>query len=156
VKQVPIFLFALFLATFVFASPVDKPAASTPNLAGSWQFSWEARIATERGILRLQQDGTQLKGGYTGPGGSPVASGTVNGNNVSINLAFSGVHPFTIVFTGTVDGDKMSGKFQIANMKDGYDAHGENARPTDYSWKASRISGPPVQSASQATSSAAH
>lgn len=110
------------------------------NLTGKWQFSWEARIGTESGTLRLKQADSKLTGGYQGHLVSSNLSGTIQGNNVSFNLDFAGAHPFTIIFTGTVDGGKMAGKFSIGGSKDGYDSYGENARRTDYSWKAIRQS----------------
>jgi hypothetical protein len=130
----PLFL-PLFLLTSIFAAAGDTQSV---NLAGKWQFSWEARIGTESGTLRLEQADSKLTGGYQGHLVSSNLSGTIQGNNVSFNLDFAGAHPFTIIFTGTVDGDKMAGKFSIGGSKDGYDSYGENARRTDYSWRAIR------------------
>ncbi len=133
-RWLPFFLPLLMLASNL-AVAGDTQSV---NLTGKWQFSWEARIGTESGILRLEQADSKLTGSYQGHLVSSNLSGTIQGNNVSINLDFAGAHPFTIIFTGTVDGDKMSGKFSIGGSKDGYDSYGENARRTDYSWKANR------------------
>jgi hypothetical protein len=134
IRLVPLFL-PLFMLTSSFASAADTQPV---NLTGKWQFSWEARIGTESGTLRLEQADSKLTGSYQGHLVSSNLSGTIQNNNVSINLDFAGAHPFTIIFTGTVDGDKMAGKFSIGGSKDGYDSNGENARRTDYSWKATR------------------
>lgn len=133
-RLVPLFL-PLFLLTSFFAVAADTQPV---NLTGKWQFSWEARIGTESGTLQLEQADSKLTGSYQGHLVSSKLSGTVQNKNVSINLDFAGAHPFTIIFTGTVDGDKMAGKFSIGGSKDGYDSYGENARRTDYSWKAIR------------------
>lgn len=112
------------------------------NLTGTWQLSWEGRIGTERGILQLQQNGDAITGKLQNHMGHPSVSGSIHGRNVSLNIAFESAHPFTIAFTGAVEGGveakKMSGKFEIQGMTDGYDWHGENAHNTNYSWTASR------------------
>lgn len=43
----------------------------------------------------------------------------------------------------------MAGKFEIEGLKDGYDWHGENVRPSNYSWTAVRQ---PDQSQSEISS----
>jgi hypothetical protein len=110
------------------------------NVMGKWQLSWEARLGTERGTMLLEQVDSKLTGSFQGHLVSPKISGTIKDKSISLNLDFQGAHPFTLVFTGTVDGDKMAGKFAIQGVTDGYDWHGENARPTNYSWTAVRQS----------------
>jgi hypothetical protein len=114
---------------------VDQPA----NVAGNWQISWEARIGAEKATVRFQQEGAKLTGVFHGQLGSPAVFGTVQGKNVSFTLEFTGKYPFTLTFTGPLDGDKMGGKFAVGGVQGGYDPQGENARPSDYSWKAIRI-----------------
>jgi hypothetical protein len=125
----------LVLACTVAGFGEDKPA----RVAGKWQFSWEARIATESGTLQLEQADSKLSGSYHGNLTAPKVSGAIEGNKITLNMNFQRAHPFTIVFTGTIDGDKMSGKFVIPGMENGYDPHGENVRPSNYSWAAVRL-----------------
>jgi hypothetical protein len=125
---------ALMVTCSFAASNVKNPA-----LAGKWQLSWEARIGTESGTMLLEQSDSKLTGNYRGHISAPTIEGTVAGNKVTLNLDFQRAHPFTIIFTGTVDGDKMSGKFEIKDYPNGYDAHGENVRPSNYSWNAVRL-----------------
>jgi hypothetical protein len=132
------FCLCLLVFTSAFAASADK---TTAVLSGKWQFSWEARIGTESGTLLLEQTDSKLSGNYKGHIVAPKVTGTVEGNKVSLSLEFARAQPFTIVYTGTVDGDKMSGKFEIEGIKNAYDSHGENVRPSNYSWKAVRISG---------------
>jgi hypothetical protein len=128
-----------FLPLFMLTSNLAAAGDNQPvKLTGKWQLSWEARIGTESGAMQLEQVDSKLTGSYQGHLVSSKLSGTVQDKNVTLNLDFAGAHPFTIIFTGTVDGDKMGGKFSIGGAKDGYDSYGENARPTDYSWKAIR------------------
>ena len=126
----------LLLASSLAALGQEKPT----NIAGKWQLSWEARIGTERDMILFDQVESKLTGSMQARLGTPKVSGTVDGGNVSFKLQFSGAQPFALVFTGTVDGDKMAGKFEIEGVKDGYDWHGENVRPTNYSWTAVRQS----------------
>jgi hypothetical protein len=135
-----LFCLCLLVFTSAFGASAAKPAAV---VAGNWQFSWEARMGTESGTLQLEQNDSKLSGSYKGHINAPRVTGTVEGNQVNLSLEFARAHPFTIIFTGKVDGDKMSGKFEIEGMKNGYDSHGENVRPSNYSWKATRISGQP-------------
>jgi hypothetical protein len=128
-------LLVLALAPGLAAAAESK----SPNIAGKWQLSWEARMGTARGTMQLEQSDSGLAGTFqAGSLGSPKISGKLEGKNISLTLDFQGSHSFTLVLTGTVDGDKMAGKFEIQGMQDGYDWHGENARPTNYSWTAVR------------------
>jgi hypothetical protein len=133
-RGLPFFLLLLMVMSNV-AIAADTQSV---NLSGKWQLSWEARIGTESGTLRLEQAGSKLTGGYQGHVVSSNLSGTVQSQNVTFNLDFAGAHPFTIIFTGTIDGDKMAGKFTIGGAADGYDSHGESAHPSNYSWTATR------------------
>ena len=118
-----------------FAVAADNAPAS---VAGKWQLSWEARIGTERGTMQLEQVNSTLTGSYHGHLDSPRITGIVDGKNVTLKLEFQRAHPFTLVFKGRVDGARMAGKFEIQDVPDGYDWHGENARPSNYSWSAIR------------------
>jgi len=133
--------FFLLMFTLMFSSTSgfaaggeDKPV----NLTGNWQLSWEARLGTEHGTMQLEQAGSSLTGSYQGHLNCPKILGTLEGKNIRLKLTFPRAHPFTIDFTGMLDGDKMAGKFEIEGIPDGYDWHGENARPSNYSWTAVR------------------
>jgi hypothetical protein len=136
-----LFLLGVLVSLTTLCAVAEEPTGpdQRAKVAGSWQISWEARIATEKGTVHFQQDGTKLTGTYNGPAGSPSVSGTVDGKKVSFTFGFPGKYPYSLVFSGLVENDKMNGEFTVGDMKDGYDSHGENARPTDYSWKATRM-----------------
>lgn len=132
------FFLLVLLASSLGAISQAKPA----NASGKWQISWEARIGTERDIIRLEQAESKLTGTFEGRLGNPKVSGTVDGQNISLHLDFSGKQPYTLVFTGVIDGDKMAGKFTVEGVAGGYDSHGENVRPSNYSWNAVRQAEP--------------
>ncbi|HZW81249.1 MAG TPA: hypothetical protein VFF50_12320 [Candidatus Deferrimicrobiaceae bacterium] len=129
------FLWVLVVASSIAATADEKASA---NVAGKWELSWEARLGTEHGTVRLEQIDSKLSGTYEGRLGSPKVSGNVAGQNVILKLEFQGAHPFALVFNGNVAGDRMQGKFDVQGVAAGYDSHGENAHPTDYSWTAVR------------------
>jgi hypothetical protein len=130
-----LFCLPVLIVTCSFAASNGK----NPVLAGKWRLSWEARIGTESGTMLLEQSDSKLTGNYRGHITAPKIEGAVAGNKVTLNLEFQRAQPFTIIFTGTIDGDKMSGKFEIKDYPNGYDAHGENVRPSNYSWNAVRL-----------------
>jgi hypothetical protein len=141
----------LLLTSCVAAASFAAARENEPaNLTGKWQLSWEARLGTESGTMQLEQVDSTLTGSYHGHLDAPRITGTVEAKNITLKLQFQRAHPFTIVFTGTIDGDKMAGKFEIQEVPDGYDWHGENARPSNYSWTAVRQADPAPAEASAA------
>jgi hypothetical protein len=146
------FLFALSILLAAFYSSTfaqDKPV----DLTGKWNLSWEARLGTEHDPIELKQSRGKLTGTFLGHLGKPDVSGTVDGKNVTLRLAFPGAHPYTLVFSGVIDGEKMDGKFEIENLPNGYDSQGEGARPSNYTWNAVRqLDARPAQAPSAVTS----
>jgi autotransporter translocation and assembly factor TamB len=138
------FILILLSMTHLLSQAQAKPT----TLTGKWQISWEARIGTERDTIQLDETGSKLTGTFQGKLGDPKVSGNVDGTNISLRLDFPGAKPYSIVFTGTIDGDKMSGKFEIPGVDGAYDFHGENIRPSNYTWSAVRL--PDANSASTA------
>jgi hypothetical protein len=137
------FFFVLLLLSAAYSLSAAQTKAI--NVSGKWQISWEARIGTERDTIQLEQtdsnqNDSKLTGIFQGKLGNPKVSGNVDGANISLRLDFPGANPYSIVFTGTIDGDKMSGKFEIPGVDRAYDFHGENIRPSNYTWSAVRLS----------------
>jgi hypothetical protein len=145
-------LSCLFLILFLTCSFAASTKKSPVRVAGKWQLSWEARLGTEKGTLQLNQTKSNLTGQYQGHITSSNISGTIDGNKISLNVDFQRTHAFTLIFTGTIDGDKMAGKFEIKDLPNGYDSHGESAHPSNYTWSAVRL--PDQTSQSQSAPSA--
>lgn len=143
----PFIVLALFLPAL---QPLSLSQTKLLNVSGKWQISWEARIGTERDTIQLEQadsnqsdpnqNDSKLTGSFQGKLGNPRVSGNVDGANISLRLDFAGAKPYSIVFSGTIDGDKMSGKFEIPGVDGAYDFHGENIRASNYTWSAIRLS----------------
>ncbi len=127
----------LFLLAFHFSAASQiKPV----NVTGRWQISWVARVGIERDTIQLEETESKLTGTFYGKLGSPKVSGIVDGTRIALRLDFPGTHPYTLLFTGTIDGEKMKGKLEVPGVDGAYDFHGENVSPTNYTWSAVRQS----------------
>ena len=116
-------------------------ADDSANVAGNWQLSWQGHQGSQQGTLALQQNGSSLTGTMQGQRGSAPVSGTINGNNVSFNVEMKGEHrSMTLAFTGTINGDKMSGTFQPQGGGRG-GRGGQSGEQGDHTWSATRQSG---------------
>jgi hypothetical protein len=139
-SRVRVFVSSILLGScFMVLSSALYAQTSAANVSGKWQISWEARIGTERDLIQLDQENSKLTGSFQGRLGSPKVSGNVDGKNILLRLYFPGKQPYSLIFTGVIDGDKMSGKFEIPGVAAPYDFHGENVRPSNYTWQAVRI-----------------
>lgn len=86
-------------------SAQDNSAA--PNLSGNWQVSWENAKGSQRQVtMQIKQDGSKLTGEFQSERDSAPLKGSLKGNQVSFNVKLPRRQAS---FTGTVDGDKMSG-----------------------------------------------
>jgi hypothetical protein len=84
----------------------DEPA----KVDGAWDFSSESPRGTMTQTLTIQQDGATIKGTLKGQRGEAPLQGTVTGNKVSFTVTRDTPNgTFTIEYTGTVDGDSMTG-----------------------------------------------
>ena len=86
---------------------------ATAKIAGKWQMSMDTPHGAVQGDLEVKQDGSKIAGTYTVEHvGAMAITGNVEGTKVSLNLAVPGGE-MTMAFSGTVDGDKMSGSTQM-------------------------------------------
>jgi hypothetical protein len=110
------------------------------NVAGTWQVSWQVRLGTARASLQLKQDGSKLSGTFQEMGVSSRLSGSIQGKSISFDVEFPGPRPYTIEFTGTVDGEKISGKSRAKDVEGAgaYLGHGGEVVQPDHPWTASR------------------
>jgi hypothetical protein len=119
-------------------------AATEPaDVAGNWQLAWQGRQGSQQGTLTIQQDGSKLSGTMQGERGSAPLTGTIKGNTVSLNVNIDGERrSMTLAFSGTIDGDKMSGTFQPKSRHGG---RGGSDGQTDHTWTATRQQSKPDQ-----------
>lgn len=76
------------------------------NLSGIWQVSFNGKRGGRQATMQLKEDGTKLSGSFQGERGSAPLKGTLNGNQVSFTVKMP---RRTLSFSGSVEGDKMSG-----------------------------------------------
>lgn len=88
-------------------SSQDGASTAAASASGNWQITWtDKKGDAKQGTLYIQQNDTTLSGKFQGQRYSASISGTLQGSQVSLTLNAHG-HKFS--FTGTLDGDKMSG-----------------------------------------------
>lgn len=135
-KVVPAIFLSIFILTLGLYAQ-DTGSAPSGNASGTWKISIQSRRGNEEGTLRIQQDGGKLTGSFAGPrGGSSDLSGSIQDNNVSFSVQMQGRRPGTLAFTGTINGDKMTGTFQ----RQGGEEQGGRGQGTR-SWTATRQQG---------------
>jgi hypothetical protein len=107
-----LFILTCVLTSCLFAQDSAQSDSQPTNIAGKWQMSWQGRDGAKQATLQLQQDGSKLTGTLDGDRGSVPITGSVNGNNISFSTQSQGRRNFSMVYTGTVDGDKITGSVQ--------------------------------------------
>jgi hypothetical protein len=131
---------AIFVLVFSLAlSLYAQQAALSANAAGTWQISWQSHRGHEQGTLHIQQEGGKLSGTLEASRSSSGLTGTIQGNNIAFNVEMQGPHSFTLAFTGTLEGDKMSGTLQ-PNGGEAEEA-GQQDSQGNHAWSATRQQG---------------
>ena len=86
--------------------PGVAAAQTSPSLSGTWRLSCPNPRGRVRQItLYIEQSGSKLSGSFSGPRRSGSLSGSVQGNNVSMQLE---AERRSIALTGTIDGNSMT------------------------------------------------
>jgi hypothetical protein len=140
-----VFVLACGLASCLLAQDAAQGDSQPANVAGKWQMSWQGRDGAKQATLQLQQDGSKLTGTLNGDRGSTPITGSINGNTISFSTQGQGRRNFTMVYTGSVDGDKISGNFQLQGGQGGEGSasggghHGGGQQ--NHSWTATRQTG---------------
>jgi hypothetical protein len=140
IKRLYSIVFVCLLAGPLLLAQDSESNHSQPvNIGGAWQLSWQGRDGSQQATIQIQQDGSKLSGTFQGPRGSSQLTGSVSGNNVSFSVQMQGRRTITLAFTGTIDGDKMSGSFQPQGGGGGHEGRGGGQG--DHSWSAVRQQG---------------
>ena len=88
--------------------------AADIDVSGTWQLTVQdtGRVFTPK--FTLTQQGERLSGTYTNSQGDNPASGSVKGNEVTLNAQITGQdgQKRMVTYLGTVNGDTMTGKLQ--------------------------------------------
>lgn len=78
---------------------------------GTWKLSMQTPIGERKSTLALQTAGGALTGKLTGEEGNAtdIYEGKLDGSSASWKADIKNPMPLTLAFSGTVDGDKISG-----------------------------------------------
>ncbi|HEX4973581.1 MAG TPA: hypothetical protein VFV69_21250 [Steroidobacteraceae bacterium] len=110
-------LFITMLASTAVAAAVF---AADANVAGEWDFAVETQAGTGTPHFSLKQDGSNVTGNYKGQLGEAPVTGTVKGNELTINFKVSAQgSEIAITYVGTVEGDTIKGKVTLGEMGEG-------------------------------------
>jgi hypothetical protein len=84
---------------------------------GKWEIVINSPLGAQKAALDIATDGNALSGTQTAQQGSgPLENGKVDGNAVSWSAKITNPLPLTLDFSGTVDGDKLSGSVKAGSF----------------------------------------
>lgn len=86
-------------------------AQETANVAGKWEMTNETPRGTQTSTFTFEQEGNILTGTVaTQRGESPISSGSVEGNVITITMVRGmGERRMEMTYTGTLEGDTITG-----------------------------------------------
>ncbi len=105
------------ILTIVLLLAASALAFATADVAGSWQVSVDTPNGKFESTVDLKQDGDKLTGTLHNQFGDSAMTGSVKENEVTLSqkLEMNG-QSFSILYTGKVDGTKMSGKIKFGDQ----------------------------------------
>src|SRR5258706_5246303 len=84
---------------------------------GKWEIVINSPLGAQKATLDITTDGNTLTGTQTAQQGSgPLENGKVDGNGLSWSAKITTPLPLTLDFTGTVEGDKLSGSVKAGSF----------------------------------------
>jgi hypothetical protein len=84
---------------------------------GKWEIVINSPLGAQKAQLDIATNGSALTGTQQAAQGSgPLENGKVEGNTVSWSAKISSPMPLTLDFTGTVEGDKLSGSVKAGSF----------------------------------------
>jgi hypothetical protein len=94
--------------------------AYAADVAGTWKLSVESPRGTRESTLVLAQKGEEITGTMKSERGDMPVSGTLKGNALAFGYKVSMQgNEMDIKYTGTVDGDAVSGTVSFGGMGEG-------------------------------------
>jgi hypothetical protein len=85
---------------------------------GTWKLVMNTPIGERKSTLTLKSAGAALSGKMTNEEGNStdILDGKADGNAVSFKAAIKSPMPLTLEFSGSVDGDKISGTVNASGV----------------------------------------
>jgi hypothetical protein len=92
--------------------------AQDVNVAGDWEMTTQSPRGERTSTVHFEQDGEKLTvTTQTMRGEEVTGEGTIAGNKIEWSITMSTPRgDFTITYTGTVEGDTMSGEAQMGDF----------------------------------------
>jgi hypothetical protein len=95
-------------------------AADEPNVTGTWAMTVESAAGSGNPTFALTQKGEDVTGTYRGVFGEAPVTGTLKGNAITMRFRVSVQgQELNVEYTGTVEGDAMSGKVKFGEFAEG-------------------------------------
>jgi hypothetical protein len=108
---------ALVLACLLVSTP---PAFAQADVAGEWAVTFATPGGPEDFTMFVAQAGAKLSGRFTSDVGEFPLTGAVDGNHVKIVWSFPEQGKLLeITFTGTIDGDSITGTAKLGDLGQG-------------------------------------
>jgi len=80
------------------------------SIDGKWNVVVKSPMGDQKSVLNFKAEGSTLTGTAEAQGNSQaIQNGKVDGNAVSWSISITTPMPMTLEFSGTQDGDKISG-----------------------------------------------
>ena len=87
---------------------------------GTWNVKATSPMGSQDATLTFKTDGSSLSGSMTGQQGTiDLSDGSVDGDNLKWSVSLTQPMPIKLEFSATVDGDSISGSFQIGAFGSG-------------------------------------
>ena len=84
------------------------------SVDGTWNLTLDTPMGEQTSVLKVTSSGGTLTGTQSAQDqSSEIFDGTVNGNEVSWGVSITQPMDLALSFTGTVDGDTMSGTVRL-------------------------------------------
>jgi hypothetical protein len=84
---------------------------------GNWSLVVVTPLGERRGTLSLKTEGTTLTGSQSADGNSAeIFDGSVTGDAISWKVSITDPMPMTLEFTGTIDGDEVTGSVILGDF----------------------------------------
>jgi hypothetical protein len=107
-------------ALFAVAAFAIAQVAGAADVTGTWIMAVETGAGSGSPTFILVQKGEELTGNYKGQLGEAQVTGTVKGDDVTIEYKVDAQgQPLNVKYTGKVAGNSMSGKVVLGSFGEG-------------------------------------
>ena len=102
------------------AAFVSTAAFADANVTGKWTMTVTTQAGTGSPTFELKQDGSNVTGTYKGQLGEAPVTGSVSGNDLTLNIKISAQgQELAVTYSGKVEGDSVSGKVSLGELGEG-------------------------------------